>query len=232
MGGRYHSPRDYYTNMNHSYIFRRWVQEPVIFTYNDGFWNIDGYPYYVYRGYRYRYSPVDYCQYQLVDGQDYSTVTTYPVEACTTAFDACAIERDNLNSSVGTERFFCAEAVDQDLQETDEQSSQDYESTPIEMSPETVATIEALLDGKTFSDVFNFGTIGNCAIYKIGGNSSQGNDFGCKYIVKVGQDVFPQADQSVCSKDSQAEALGCNFGDEKTNTGCILQQAIEAGYCL
>ena len=204
----------------------------MIFTYSNGYWDIGGYPYYVYQGYRYRYDPVDYCQYQLVDSETYYTVTNYAVQACSVAYDACAIDRDSLNNSVGAERYFCAEAVDEDLQSSEEQTEQEYDPTPIEMSEERIATIEAFLSGKSFMDVYNDSNVGNCAIYRIGGALSSGNQFGCKYIVKVGQDVFPAADQSVCSQDAQAAAIGCNFGDEKTNTGCILQQAIEAGYCL
>jgi hypothetical protein len=103
---RYAYPRDYYRLVNRRFIYRSWLQEPVYWHYGNGYWDIDGYPYYVYRGYRYRYSPVELCQYELVDGNNYSVVKTYSQAACSVAFDKCAVDRDAMNRTVAMERYF------------------------------------------------------------------------------------------------------------------------------
>jgi hypothetical protein len=226
---RYYSPRDYYTHVSRVHIYRRWVQEPVIFTYSDGYNTIENYPYYVHRGYRYRYNPVELCQYELVDGDSYSTQRRFQLEACTTAYDSCAAERDQLNNSLGVERYFCAEAVDEDLAETE---TEVFQPAPVEMTPAKIAAISAFLEGKSMKDLFNEAKLGNCGIFKIGRIFSSGNEFNCKYILKVEGLAFPMTDESVCSEASAAQVIGCNVGTQQENIGCIFKQAIEAGYCL
>ncbi len=218
--------------MNRRYIYRSWIQEPVSWNYYNGYWDFDGYPYYVHRGYRYRYSPVEMCQYELVDGDNYSVVKTYPQEACTTAYDTCAAERDTMNSTISVERYFCAERVNKELEQ---QPTEVFQGSAIELTEAQKAEIDTFLDDKDFMDVFydgRNGELSKCAIYKNGGLFSSGNEFGCRWSVKVGEQNFPMTDGSVCSDDASAEDVGCNVGNEKENAGCILQQAIQAGLCL
>ena len=225
-GPRYNNPRDYYTGVPTYYIYRRWVQYPVHYWYYNGYWEIDGYPYYVNHGYRYRYSQVDLCQYELVDANDYTTVRTFPVQACTTAYDQCAVERDQMNRSISTERYFCAEAVEKDQEVADASS---YRGSAVEMTDAKRAEIKAYLSGMNYKDIFRDGTVGACQIVKIGGIFSSST---CKYQVNVNEKAYPAVDGSVCSAPASAEAVDCNVGNEKMNAGCILKQAIESGYCL
>jgi hypothetical protein len=225
----YGSPRDYYTHYN-NYIYINWIQYPVQYWYTDGYWDMDGYPYYVNHGYRYRYHPVELCQYELVDAENYSTLKTYPLQACSTAYDQCAIERDTMNRTVGMDRYFCAEAVDKD-QAT---QASDYHGTPVEMNDAKKAAIAAYLDDMSFKDLFNDASnngVGSCTITNVGGIFGNRSSYNCKYQVNVGQKAYPAVNGSVCSDDSQAAQVGCDVGNEKENAGCILKQAVESGYC-
>jgi hypothetical protein len=228
---RFHTPHDYYVLVNRRFIYRSWLQEPVSWYYNDGYWDFDGYPYYVHRSYRYRYSPVEMCQYELVDGNDYTVTQTFPVEACTTAYDACAVQRDALNSPLGIERYFCAEKVDAELAQ---QPTEVFQASTTDISDAQEAAISSWLSGMEYKDIFDEGrdSVGNCSIWKNGGVFSSGNDFKCRWTVKVGDKAFPLTDESVCSDDDAAAKVGCNVGNEKENAGCILKQAIQAGLCL
>lgn len=229
---RWSSPRMYYSSLNRRYIYRRWVLEPCAWHYHNGYWDMDGYPYYVHRGYRYRYHPVETCQYELVDSEGNVTVKTYPEAACGRAYDTCASERDTMNNNIGAERYFCAEAVDEDLSAPDTTTY-----NPTDISAERTSAIASFLANKDFKDLYKQGREseigdGKCTIKKIGGLFNSGNKYDCKYLVQVGGKTFPLVDESICSDDSQAEAVGCNVGSEKENAGCILQNAIEAGLCI
>lgn len=222
----YHVPREYWMHVNRHYIFRRWIQEPVRYTYYNGYWDIDGYPYYVHRGFRYRYSPVDQCQYDLVDGDTYTTVKTFDLKACSIAYDECATERDTMNHNIGMERYFCAESVDQDLSN---QNDTDYTSSPVEMNDAKKAAIASYLEGKSYQDIFDdayYNWINDCNIVKV-----RGDENGCRYYAKIDDDVYPQEDALVCSESEQAALVGCNVGTEQENAGCIMKKAIEEGYC-
>lgn len=224
-------PRDYYTSINHHYIYRRWVQYPVNYWYTDGYWDIDGYPYYVNRGYRYRYNPVEMCQYELVDAENYTTVKVYALQACTTAYDTCAVERDSMNRTVGMERYFCAEAVDADLAQAQDA---DYQGSAVEMTDAKKAAIAAYLEDMSFKDLYQDAAnngVGTCTITNVGGLFGNRSPFNCKYQVNVGAKAYPAVDGSVCSDDSQAASVDCNVGNEKENAGCILKQAVQSGYC-
>jgi hypothetical protein len=230
-GPRYNNPRDYYTQIPHHYVYVRWVQYPVDYYYYNGYWDIDGYPYYVNHGYRYRYSPVDYCQYELVDASTNTTVTTYPVQACSTAYDQCAVERDQRNRTIGLEQYFCAEAVDADIAATD---PTEYQGSTVVMTEARASAIRSYLSGMDFKDIFNdafdYG-VNNCSIERVGGLFGAGNDHGCKFQVKVGSKAYPAVDGSVCSDAAAAEKVDCNVGNEKQNAGCIMKQAIQSGLC-
>jgi len=224
-GVRFSNPREYHSRVNRRHIYRSWIQEPVMYSYTDGYWDIDGQPYYVHRGFRYRYSPVEMCQYQLVDGEDYSVVKDYGLKSCSESYDECAVERDVFNSEVGMDRFFCAEAVEGDLQN----NTADYSPTPIEVDGGKLAKIAAYLEGKSFHDIFTDGYnggVGECLIYRL-----RGNEHGCGYIVTVRDEYFPDIEGNICSASHIAAQVGCNVGDDRVNAGCILQKAVREGHC-
>ena len=223
---RYNSYRDYATYVNHRYIYRNWIQEPVIFSYSNGYWMLDNYPYYVHRGFRYRYHPVELCRYQLVDSNNYTAVTSYPVRNCSVAYDQCAVDRDNMNRYQYSDRYFCAENVDYDLA-----NNNDYDWNPYatNVSNSQQYSIENYLYGKSFLDIFydaqRYG-VGSCQIQTTY-NSSYYNT---EYEVRVGSSSYPEVDGSVNS--STAGWIGCQVGSAEENAGCIMKQAIESGYCL
>jgi hypothetical protein len=223
---RYHEPRDYYTHVEHRYIFRRWIQEPVIFSYHNGYWEINRYPYYVHYGYRYRYSPVEYCQYQLVDSNTYSVVTDYGLQVCSVSYDLCAADRDLMNNSANAQRYFCAEGVYTDLQTT---SDAEYSPSPIPIDQTQMSTIDSYLAGKDYIDLLRAGKngIGKCSIQEPNEDPNS-----CRYVIKVGDQSYPQTDGSVCSQEDAASKMGCNVGSQKENAGCIIKAAIQEGYCL
>jgi hypothetical protein len=106
----------YRTNPN--YIYAHWIFWPAT-GYTNGYWTIDNYPYYVYNGYRYRYSTADYCNYQLVDSYDHTVIQSYWNQMCNTGYDACSYERDRINSQMGEYRYFCSETYrDQNFNES------------------------------------------------------------------------------------------------------------------
>lgn len=108
---RYYSPYDYYSRIPYRYVYwDRWLRYGV--SYNDGFFYLDSYPYFVYNGYRHRYSPVDTCDYELVDGFDNRTVTTFHGRNCRQGYDMCADQRDEMNYRSYDHRYFCAESID------------------------------------------------------------------------------------------------------------------------
>jgi hypothetical protein len=221
---RWPAPRDYYSNVGRHHIYRRWVLFPVMFTYGNGYWAIDGYPYYVHNGYRHRYNLVEKCQYQLIDGNDYTVVKDFGIVECNAGYDACATERDALNRPLGVERFFCAEAVDEDLQNT---NTDEYSPYPVTMDAAKKAAVSAYLSGMSFAGLWEDGYkggVGSCLIYKL-----RGNEHGCKWTVTVGDEYYPNTNGEVCS--ATASLVGCDVGDEKDNVGCILKQAVQEGLC-
>lgn len=225
---RYAQPRDFYINVYVRHIYLTWIMEPVRTTYYDGYWEMDDYPYYVDNGYRYRYTPVETCRYELVDGLNYSVVKTYPNQACNVAYDKCAVERDTKNASFGSKRYFCAEKVDDDLQN---RNTNEYTPVPYDISAELQALIDAYLEDKSLMDIFEDGYwygVNSCVIVGLTGNEDD-----CDYIIKVGQaeEWYPYTDGSICSDASVASKMGCNVGTEEENAGCILQKAIQEGYC-
>jgi hypothetical protein len=226
---RFHYPREYHVTVRHYYIFHSWLLEPVDFWYTDGYYEMNDYPYYVEDGYRYRYSSADLCQYDLVDGNDNTLYDRTELMACNEAFDQCAADRDALNSEVAMDRFFCAESVDDDLANNEDDQ---YYPLPRELSPQQTAAIEAILAGKTDKDIWEEGWydgIGNCVVVKLKGNKD-----GCKWLVKVGENVYPDPNGSICSAPEQAKLIGCEDvqGNQKNLAGCILRKAISEGYCL
>ncbi len=109
---RYASRYDYYNYLRRSYrshIYLNWVLFPS--TRVNGYYYVDNYPYYIYNGYRHRYSYEDLCNYQLVDSYTHQVVRSNYPSTCARGYDACAWDRDGYNSSVRENRYFCAESI-------------------------------------------------------------------------------------------------------------------------
>jgi len=213
--------------ISRSYIYYRWIMFPVYYTYSPGYYVFDNYPYYVYNGFRYRYSQVDQCQYDLVNGADNSVVRRTDLIACSVAYDQCAADRDAMNQSIGLDQYFCAEAVEGDLQTT---TTDEYNPVPTNLSVEQQASINSYLSGLSLHGLFTkayYGGAGSCAIVKL-----RGNEHGCNYIITVNDEYFPDPEGEICSQDTQAAQAACNVGDEKENAACLIEKAILEGYCL
>jgi hypothetical protein len=110
---RYNRTFDWYNYVYSSfpnYIYANWIFYPAT-GLNNGYWNFDNYPYYVYNGFRYRYSTFDTCNYQLVDQYNHQVIQTYWNQICNTGYDSCSFERDRLNDQSNDFRYFCSETI-------------------------------------------------------------------------------------------------------------------------
>ncbi|MCF8059055.1 MAG: hypothetical protein K9K67_07150 [Bacteriovoracaceae bacterium] len=102
---------EYHRTVPYRFIYwDQWVRYRV--NYNDGYFVFDGYPFFVYNGYRHRYSAYDICDYDLVDGYNNSVERTFYGYSCQQAYDYCADLRDDLNWRRSDFRYFCSERVD------------------------------------------------------------------------------------------------------------------------
>lgn len=105
---RWYNTRDYHRTIRPIYVYNnRWLRVRV--TYNDGYWYGSDYPYFIYNGYRHRYSSFDTCNYELVDSYSDSVQRTFYSYSCSTGYDLCADLRDDLNYYENNYRYFCAE---------------------------------------------------------------------------------------------------------------------------
>lgn len=105
---RFHNPIFYhYTLPYRALYFHRWVRLRGPWDFGHRYWN--DYPYYADYGYLHRYSSVDNCDYELVDGYNNQTVKIFPRQACNISYDLCATYRDEKNSSLKENRYFCSE---------------------------------------------------------------------------------------------------------------------------
>ena len=107
---RYNTTRHYYDYVRsryYNYVYLNWIFWPS--TYVNGYHYINGYPYFVWNGYQYRYSYYDTCNYQLVDTYTHQVVQSYFNMSCVQGYDMCAGERDYMNDSVWEYRYTCAE---------------------------------------------------------------------------------------------------------------------------
>ena len=95
--------RDYYRD----YVYLNWIFYPSM--RSNGYYQVDGYPYYVFNGYRNRYSEYDSCNYQLVDQNNHQVIRTYWNQSCYNGYNSCAYERDMMNEREWDNRYFCAE---------------------------------------------------------------------------------------------------------------------------
>lgn len=107
---RYNSRRSFNRSLNRRNVFRnRWVRWAT--NYNNGYY-WDNYPFFVYNGYRHRYSSVDRCDYELVDSYDEETVREFSGYSCNVGYDRCAEVRDDWNYDEEDNRYFCSETSD------------------------------------------------------------------------------------------------------------------------
>ena len=78
-------------------------------TYNNGYRVINNYPYFVYNGYRHRYSSTDTCNYQLFDKYTHQVIQKYWGYTCNTGYNLCASQRVSANARTLSNRYNCAE---------------------------------------------------------------------------------------------------------------------------
>jgi hypothetical protein len=105
---RRYTRRDYYRTIPRTYVYRdRWILFSIGLT--NGYYYLDNYPYYVFGGYRYRYSNYDICDYELVDRETGYVERTYYDYTCAVGYDLCADLRDIYNEYEYYDRYFCAE---------------------------------------------------------------------------------------------------------------------------
>ena len=69
---------------------------PMPYGYADGWCYYDNYDFYVYQGYRHRYSQSDICNYELIDTRTNTVVEAFHNLQCKEGYDACAKKRDEL----------------------------------------------------------------------------------------------------------------------------------------
>lgn len=227
--GYYRSPVDYHAGINSRLIYHStWIMEPVSYTYDSGYSCIDGYPYYVHNGYRYRYSPVDICNYELVDLKSSTpkVIKTYYAMECNKAFDTCAAKRDQLNEDEESQRYACLEKIDDSLKPSD--NYDEIPATVNRLTPEQIKEIDRLLKKSDHKKMWKLGKKGykGCEITK---NSEE-----CNYQVEVNGVPYPMKDGSVCSSSraTELELYGCDSDSQRKNAACLLALAISEGYCL
>ncbi len=229
-GHYYGHSRDYYVGVHHGYIYQSWVFEPAPFYYDSGYNCIDGYPYYVDEGYRYRYSDVDYCNYDLVDLKNNKTVKAFHQIVCNKAFDTCAAKRDQLNQDEDVQRYVCVEKVDEDLVNSD---LDEIPGMVNNLTDEEIFELSSFVSAKAPQELFKLGKnkgVGKCRIKKL---KRTKNEYGCNYRVEVDGKPYPMTDGSVCSnsKRTKLEYYGCKSGSQMKNASCLLSLAILEGYC-
>lgn len=113
---RWNARRSYFSYVRRNfrnYVYLSWLMYPS--SRSNGHYYVDNYPYYVYNGYRHRYSQVDYCNYQLVDKDTHLVVRKYDYQSCASGYNRCAIDRDNRNESSWDNKYFCAEVTGSDV---------------------------------------------------------------------------------------------------------------------
>ncbi|OIQ16189.1 MAG: hypothetical protein BM556_16145 [Bacteriovorax sp. MedPE-SWde] len=105
---RFRNSRDYHRTINRQYVYRNnWLRVSV--GYDNGYRYYNDYPFFVYNGYRHRYSHVDTCNYELVDSYTGQIERRFHTYTCSTGYDLCANKRDDLNEYEWDNRYFCAE---------------------------------------------------------------------------------------------------------------------------
>ena len=103
----------YHYSIPYNYVYwNTWVR--VRHQRTNGYYWHDGYPYYIYNGYRHRYSQTDRCDYELVDGRNNTTERTFHTYSCSVGYDMCSDLRDRMNQYESNYRYFCSEKFSRD----------------------------------------------------------------------------------------------------------------------
>ena len=108
---RWNSRRNYFSTITYRDVYwDRWLRTRV--SWNDGYYWHNNYPWYTYNGYSHRYSNVDTCDYELVDGFNNTVERTYYNYTCSFGYDQCADQRDQMNNWSNDYRYFCSERLE------------------------------------------------------------------------------------------------------------------------
>jgi hypothetical protein len=225
----YTQPRDFHLSVGNQYIYKNWIYYPTPYQYQTGFHCMDGYPYYVYNGYRHRYSEVDLCNYDLYDQDDKTIIKTYYGIECKKAFDLCSAKRDQLNDDEAFERYNCVERVDDDLAQA---NVDNIPSLINHKTPQEIEAIKTYLKESKESKIFKDGAdgLGVCKIKKVDRTKNNG----CNYLIEVKGKGYPMLNNSVCSNSdrSHSRSYGCDTSSQKVNATCLLALAVAEGYCF
>lgn len=227
---RYIRPYDYYFGVRRYHIYRYWLFEPVSYGYSNGYYVLNDYPYYVYHGYRHRYSTVDTCSYQLVDSTSNTAVKSFTERVCQAAYDECALERDVANQSLSEIRYFCAERVDEEFANTSDDSVV-FDPQPNEQTDSVWSAINNYLSDRSYKEIWRDGYRKErfdpkCSVEKV-----RKHKLGCKYVIKVAGKNYPDHEGEICSHKDSAALAGCDVGTQKKNAGCLLKLAVSEGLC-
>ncbi len=115
--GYYYYMRDEHPN----YFYVHWYFYPT--KRPNGYVEVNGYPYYSFNGYLHRYSAIERCNYQLVNGYNHKVKETYWDYTCQEGYNLCAVKRDRLNRRARSFKYFCAETFrEQESQYVEEQN--------------------------------------------------------------------------------------------------------------
>jgi hypothetical protein len=110
---RYNYRYNYHRTIPYRHIYHNnWIRFYVGYGYINGYVQINSYPYFVYNGYRHRYSRYDICDYDLVDSHYNEVTKTFYGRSCADSYDRCAMLRDDYNWNEYSNRYFCSEAID------------------------------------------------------------------------------------------------------------------------
>ncbi len=226
---RFNNPSNYYRYVPRQYVYVNWIYYPTSFDYDDGYYVIDDYDYYVYQGYRHRYSDEDKCNYELVRVKDYKVMQQYYDISCKQAYDQCAVARDKLNgTSDAAQNYVCVEVVDPAFKNKDNSSVPAMSS---QMSQDELDELQEFIQGKSPMQLFKLGLKGhnNCKIEKVNRNRFKG----CNYLIKVKGKTYPYTNNTICSnsKNTSLEYYGCESSSQMKNAACLLSIAMLEGYC-
>lgn len=227
-----YGPGVYYTRINRVHVYHYWLFEPVGNRYPDGYCYMDDYDYYVYQGYRYRYSDQDFCDYQLVDTEENQVIEEFKGLSCKESYDRCAARRDELvlqgNSWYDQkDHYVCAERVSQEYENI---SASSMPTLTSHLPAETITKLSNFVKSKKPLKLFKTGkneTLNKCKIEKLKKNKNK-----CNYQVVVDGRPYPQQDGSVCSNRDTSAIYGCDTSSQMKNAACLLSLAIMEGNCL
>lgn len=227
----YPNPTMFHHETSRSYVYQTWILEPAPFYYNDGYYFMDNYDWYCYQGYRFRYSDVDPCTYDLLDVRTNTTLQSFENMTCKEAYDKCAEARDVLTKNPDyydpKDYYVCAERVDEQYKNEEVKS---FPTLASKYSPEVMARVSAFVQNRSDSELFKLGQkkgVNGCKIIKAPKNSNR-----CNYVVSVDGKMYPEPDGSVCSNIRTSDDYGCSTSSQSKNAACLLSLAIMEGQCM